>query len=222
MKAVILLGAPGAGKGTVADGIKKATDYVHVSTGDVLRDALKAGTEVGLSAKKYMDAGELVPDEVVVRIVEELLSGADPEGHYLFDGFPRTLSQARLFDEVLEARGAELVRVYLLEIPKQVVVERMAGRRICRDCGAVYHVVNIPPRTEGVCDSCGGALYQRDDDNEETVLNRLEVFTEQTAGLIDRYETRGVLKRIDAAGSKDVSVGAVLADLQASASCDDS
>ena len=213
MKAVILLGAPGAGKGTVAEGIRMATKYVHVSMGDVLRTAVKAKSKVGLAAKRYMDSGELVPDSVVVQIVEELLLNAPPEAHYLFDGFPRTLDQARLFDDVLAAKSATLVRVYLLEITREIVVQRMAGRRICRDCGAVYHLTNLPPKVEGVCDHCSCGLYQRADDNEATVLNRLEVYTEQTGGLIAHYEERGVLKRVDAGGTPQASLDDVLADL---------
>ena len=203
MQTIVLLGAPGAGKGTVAEVIRGATDFVHVSTGDMLREAVKSGSPVGLEAKKFMEAGELVPDETIIGIVRERLDKGPADARYMFDGFPRTQEQARLLDETLADHQATLSHVFLLEIAKEVIVERMAGRRICRDCGAVYHAKNIPPRVEGVCDACGGELYQRPDDAEETVLNRLDVFNRETAGLIDYYDAKKVLVRVDAARDKD-------------------
>ena len=196
-EAIILLGAPGSGKGTTAVDLTKAVpSFTHVSTGDMLRSALKAGTQVGLEAKRYMEAGELVPDEVIMKIVQErLLSGPD-DAQYLFDGFPRTSEQAQMLDDLLRTDGrGKVTHVFLMDVPKEVLVDRIAGRLICRKCGAVYHIRNLPPKQEGVCDLCGGELYQRADDNRETVLNRLEVFEKQTAGLISYYEQQGVLKR---------------------------
>ncbi len=199
MEAIVLLGAPGAGKGTLAEGIRAAVPYVHVSTGDMLREAVKAGKPVGLEAKAYMEAGELVPDEVIIRIVTERLEAGPADGRYMFDGFPRTDRQARMLDEVLSSHGGAVTKVFLLEVDRDVLVDRLSGRRICRQCGAVYHVRNIRPKVEGVCDVCGGTdLYQRPDDTEETVLNRLEVFNRQTAPLIDYYEKKGCLVRVDA------------------------
>ncbi|HOO20307.1 MAG TPA: adenylate kinase [Kiritimatiellia bacterium] len=198
MNTIILLGAPGAGKGTLAEGVRAATDFIHVSTGDMLRAAIKAGTSTGLEAKAFMDKGELVPDEVILRIVRERLAQGRPSDRYMFDGFPRTLEQARGLDETLAELNGRVNQVFLLEVPTPVIVSRLSGRRICKSCGAVYHVTNIPSKVEGVCDQCGGPLYQRPDDSEETVLNRLEVYQRQTASLIDFYETKGVLVRINA------------------------
>ena len=203
MQATILLGAPGAGKGTIAEMLVQSTDYRHVSTGDMLREAVKEGTETGKTARSYMEAGELVPDDVILGIVRERLQKEGEEAKILFDGFPRTPEQARLLDEVLDGLGGELTRVFLLEVPREVVVDRLSGRRICRQCGAVYHVRNIPPRVEGVCDKCGGELYQRPDDNEETVRNRLDVFKRQTERLIGYYEEQGKLQRVAADRGKD-------------------
>ena len=198
MNTIILLGAPGAGKGTLAEGVRAATDFIHVSTGDMLRAAIKAGTSTGLEAKAFMEKGELVPDEVILRIVRERLAQGKATDRYMFDGFPRTLEQARGLDETLAELNGRVNQVFLLEVPTPVIVSRLSGRRICKSCGAVYHVTNIPSKVEGVCDQCGGPLYQRPDDSEETVLNRLEVYQRQTASLIDFYETKGVLVRINA------------------------
>jgi adenylate kinase len=198
MDTIILLGAPGAGKGTLAEGVRAATDFIHVSTGDMLRAAIKAGTSTGLEAKAFMEKGELVPDEVILRIVRERLAQGKATDRYMFDGFPRTLEQARGLDETLAELNGRVNQVFLLEVPTPVIVSRLSGRRICKSCGAVYHVTNIPSKVEGVCDQCGGPLYQRPDDSEETVLNRLEVYQRQTASLIDFYETKGVLVRINA------------------------
>ncbi len=199
-EAIILLGAPGSGKGTTAVDLTEAVEaFTHMSTGDMLRAALKAGSPVGLEAKRYMEAGELVPDDVIMKIVRERLLAGPADAQYIFDGFPRTSEQARLLDGLLQADGRGRVsHVFLLEVPKDILVDRMSGRLLCRACGAVYHVRNIPPRQDGVCDQCGGELYQRADDNRETVLNRLEVFEKQTSGLIAYYEKAGVLHRIKA------------------------
>lgn len=214
MRSIILLGAPGAGKGTVASGLAERTDYQHVSTGDILRVAVKDGTPLGLKAKEYMDRGDLVPDDVIVDLIKERLASGQPDDAYMFDGFPRTLNQARLFEEVLEKIGGVLQFVFLLEVPEEVLIQRLTGRRVCRSCGAVYHVKNIPPKKEGVCDLCGGELYQRPDDSEETVRNRLSVYREQTADLIGHYEEMDVLKRIEANRGPEQTESAVVEYLQ--------
>lgn len=213
MKAIILLGAPGAGKGTLAEGIRSQTDYIHVSTGDMLRAAIKAGRETGLEARAYMEKGELVPDDLIMRIVGERLSQGSETDQYMFDGFPRTTEQARLLDETLAKSGAKVDQVFLLEVPTEVIVSRLSGRRICKGCGAVYHVTNIPPKVEGICDQCGGELYQRPDDSEETVLNRLGVYEKQTASLIDFYEKKGVLVRINAGTNPQAATAELMSKL---------
>ena len=213
MKAIILLGAPGAGKGTLAEGIRSTTDYIHVSTGDMLRAAIKAGRETGLEAQSYMEKGELVPDDLIMRIVGERLSQGQDSDQYMFDGFPRTSEQARLLDETLAKSGAAVNQVFLLEVPTDIIVNRLSGRRICKGCGAVYHVTNIPSKVEGVCDQCGGELYQRADDSEATVLNRLEVYESQTASLIDFYEKKGVLVRINAGTNPQAATAELMSKL---------
>ena len=213
MKAIILLGAPGAGKGTLAEGVRNATSFIHVSTGDMLRAAIKAGSKTGLEAKAFMEKGELVPDDVIMRIVGERLSQGRPSDKYMFDGFPRTLEQARQLDGTLAKLGAAVNQVFLLEVPTPVIVSRLSGRRICKGCGAVYHVTNIPSKKEGVCDQCGGALYQRPDDSEATVLNRLEVYQRQTASLIDFYEKKGILVRVDAGTNPQAATADLLSKL---------
>lgn len=214
MKAIILLGAPGAGKGTLAESVRNSTPYSHVSTGDMLRAALKAETPTGLEAKGYMERGELVPDDVIMRIVEERLAQGGPDDQYMFDGFPRTLEQARGLDAVLEKFGGQVTQVFLLEVPADIIVKRLSGRRICRNCGAVYHTINIPPKVDGVCDKCGGRdLYQRADDEEATVLNRLKVYEAQTASLIDFYDGKGVLVRIDAGHNPETAAKQMLEKL---------
>ena len=214
MITIILLGAPGAGKGTLAENVRDAAGFLHVSTGDMLRAAIRAGSPTGLEAKSYMESGALVPDEVIMRIVRERLAAGDASAKYMFDGFPRTEAQARMLDETLAAMGARVDQVFLLDVAPEVIVKRLSGRRICRGCGAVYHVVNIPPKVDGICDACGGELYQRPDDSESTVLNRLDVYNRQTAALISFYETKGVLVRIDAARSPSDAAAEMLSKLR--------
>ncbi|HQN81045.1 MAG: adenylate kinase [Lentisphaerae bacterium] len=213
MQAIILLGAPGAGKGTLAEGVRNATGLIHVSTGDMLRAAVKAGTPTGREAQAYMEKGELVPDDVILRIVGERLAQGKPDDRYMFDGFPRTLEQARQLDATLAALGGSVRQVFLLEVPVPVIVSRLSGRRICKTCGAVYHLTNIPPKQAGVCDQCGGPLYQRPDDSEETVLNRLEVYQRQTASLIEFYAQKGLLVRINAGTTPQAATAELLARL---------
>ncbi len=213
MKAIILLGAPGAGKGTLAEAVRDQAGFKHVSTGDMLRAAVRGQTQTGLEAKRYMDAGELVPDDVIMRIVGERLAQGAADEKYMFDGFPRTLAQAEMFDATLAKMGASVSQVFLLEVSAEAIVKRLGGRRICRGCGAVYNIAFIPPKKEGVCDQCGGELYQRDDDKEATVLNRLEVYERQTASLVDFYEKKGILVRVNAAGSPQEAVQDMLSKL---------
>ncbi|MBR4138706.1 MAG: adenylate kinase, partial [Lachnospiraceae bacterium] len=182
----------------------------HISTGDMYRKAQKDGTELGLKAKNYMDQGQLVPDEVTVGIVKERLAEADCKGGFLLDGFPRTVQQADALDAILKELDMALDCVVNIEVDKAFLVDRLTGRRVCRACGATYHIANKAPKAEGVCDKCGGELYQRDDDTIETVSNRLDVYAAQTAPLIDYYKSKGIMSSID--GSK--SMEDVLADIR--------
>ena len=210
IQAIILLGAPGACKGTVAEGVRQATDYIHVSTGDMLRAAIKQGIPVGKQAEQYMAKGNLVPDKLIIEIVMQKIDGGDKEAKYMFDGFPRTLAQARGLDAEFNKRNAVLTKVFLLDVPKDVALQRLTGRRICRNCGANFHVHNIPPKKAGICDRCGGALEQRPDDMETTILNRLEVFHQQTAALIAYYSSRAILVRIDSSRPREESISEVM------------
>lgn len=214
MEAIILLGAPGAGKGTLAEKIKAHAAYIHVSTGDMLRAAIRNETKVGLEAKGYMDRGELVPDEVIVGIIKDRLSEEDDGAKFMFDGFPRTLEQAKSLDALLAELGGRLTEVLLLHVAPEVVVGRLTGRRSCKACGAVYHVTNMPSKVAGVCDVCGGELYQRDDDKEETILNRLSVFNGSTAPLVEYYESKQILFKVDAANTPAAIAAEVLKTLQ--------
>jgi len=197
MKIVIFLGAPGSGKGTVADRVEERLGYTHVSTGNMLREAVKAGTAVGEAAKSYMERGELVPDEVMIKVIEARMDAGGADAAFMFDGYPRTVEQAELLEKSLEGRGGTLEKVVFLDAPRDVLIRRLTGRRTCRDCGACFHVETMPPKKEGVCDDCGGELYQRPDDQEETIANRLDVYNSQTESLVSRYEEQGVLVRVD-------------------------
>lgn len=197
---VILLGAPGAGKGTQAERISARFGLPHISTGDMLRAAVAQGTEMGLAAKSYMDKGALVPDEVVIGVVRDRLAEPDARDGFLLDGFPRTLEQAESLDAMLASAQRAVTDVLLLDVPEAELVERLAGRRMCAACGKGYHVHFDPPQEEGVCDECAEELYLRDDDNEATVRNRLEVYKRQTEPLVGYYERRGVLKKVPGSG----------------------
>jgi len=193
---LVLLGPPGAGKGTQSAVLAKEYKIPHISTGDILRAAVKSGSPMGMKAKAFMDKGELVPDEVVTGIVVERLKQSDTKKGYILDGFPRTLKQANDLDEALKLMGESLDLVIYFDTTAKVAIERLSGRRVCKKCGFNYHVKNIPPKKEGVCDKCGGELFQRPDDKEATVLNRLKVYEEQTKPLIDYYANRGNLKKV--------------------------
>ena len=200
---IILLGAPGAGKGTQADSIKGKYPVAHISTGDILRANVKAGSELGKSAKEYMDAGKLVPDEVIIGMMEKRLQEADCKDGFLLDGFPRTIGQAEALDVMLAKLGIKLDAVVSLAIDDDTVVGRLTARRVCRQGGEIYNTVLKPAAKEGVCDKCGGEVIQRDDDKESVIRNRLSVFHEQTSPLIDYYGDKGLLVTVDATGGKD-------------------
>jgi len=199
---LILLGPPGAGKGTQAANIVNKYKLPHISTGDIFRANIKQGTELGKRAKAYMDKGELVPDSLVVELVEDRLSKDDTQVGFMLDGFPRTIYQAEALDEVLKNMGTSIDYVLNIVVDPSVLVERAVGRRICKDCGATYHVQFNPSKEEGVCDLCSGSLYQRSDDTEETVTNRIGVYQNETAPLVAYYEKAGKSVSID--GLQDI------------------
>ena len=194
---IIMLGAPGAGKGTQAKKIAAKYDIPHISTGDIFRANIKEGTELGKKAKTYMDQGLLVPDELVVDLVVDRLQQADCEKGYVLDGFPRTIPQAESLDAALAKLGEKMDYAIDVDVPDENIVNRMGGRRACVGCGATYHVVYNPTKTEGICDTCGEALILRDDDKPETVQKRLDVYHQQTQPLIDYYKKADILKTVD-------------------------
>lgn len=194
---IIMLGAPGAGKGTQAMMIAEKYQIPHISTGDIFRANIKNGTELGKEAKTYMDKGELVPDELTVRILLDRVAQPDCEKGYVLDGFPRTIPQAEVLDQELTKRNEKIDYAINVEVPDENIVRRMSGRRACVSCGATYHLVHIPPKKEGLCDKCGTELILRDDDKEETVKNRLGVYHDQTQPLIEYYSNKGVLQSVD-------------------------
>jgi len=199
---LILLGPPGSGKGTQAKLIVEKYGIPQISTGDILREAVAKGTELGKEAKKYMDAGQLVPDEIVIGIVKERLQQPDCEKGFILDGFPRTIPQAEALDKILEELGKKIDAVINIQVPEEEVVKRIVYRRTCRNCGAVYHLIYNPPKEDNKCDKCGGELYQRDDDKEEVVRQRYKVYKEQTEPLVEYYAKKGVLYNID--GTKSI------------------
>ena len=208
---LILLGAPGAGKGTQADIIKKTLGIPTISTGNILRAAVKNGTPTGLRAKEYMDAGKLVPDDVIIGIISERLQEPDCANGYILDGVPRTIAQA----EALEQAGIRFDAVVAIEIPDEKIIARMGGRRVCESCGASYHIVNKPSAKEGVCDRCGGELAIRKDDEPATVLDRLKAYHEQTEPLVEFYRQRGKLVEVPDQGSIEATTAFLLKLLEA-------
>jgi len=194
---LIMLGAPGAGKGRQAARLAAAYDIPHISTGDIFRANIKGGTELGKKAKTYMDAGQLVPDELVCDLVADRIAQDDCSKGFILDGFPRTIPQAEALDKALAAMGIELDAAVNVDVPDEDIIHRMGGRRACLKCGATYHVEWLPPQVEGICDKCGSELVLRDDDKPETVKTRLDVYHEQTQPLIDYYEKAGTLKTVD-------------------------
>ena len=201
---LVLMGLPGAGKGTQAEKIVEKYNIPHISTGDMFRAAIKDGTELGLQAKSFMDKGALVPDEVTIGIVKERLSKDDCKEGFLLDGFPRTVAQATALEDILSELNRPIDYVINVDVDKDILMERLTGRRICKECGATYHLVFNPPAQEGVCTRCGGELYQRADDNADTVQNRLEVNLAQTKPLLSFYEDKGTLRNIN--GQQDINV----------------
>jgi adenylate kinase len=206
---IVLLGPPGAGKGTQAEKISEIYGIPHISTGDIFRENLSKGTELGLKAREYMDRGELVPDEVVVGIVRDRLAEGDCEAGFILDGFPRTVAQADALEEMLGGMGKAVERVINIQVPDQVVVERLTARRTCRDCGAVYNLMFNPPVEEGSCDACRAELYVRDDDKEETVRARLEEYKAKTEPLIDYYRRKGLLANVDGSLGMEAVLGEI-------------
>ena len=202
-KNIILMGPPGAGKGTLAKQLMTAYDLVHISTGDMFREAIKAGTELGKLAKSYIDHGDLVPDEVTIGIVKERLGQDDCEKGFLLDGFPRTLPQAEALKKLSIEVNRPIEVVINLDCDKNELIRRISGRRVCKNCGAPYHVVTLKPKVEGVCDICGGPLYQRADDNEEALKVRLEHYVQDTKPLLDFYANEGLLKSFDSLVGKE-------------------
>ena len=198
----ILLGPPGAGKGTQAQILARDLNLPQIATGDILRAALKEQTELGKKAEAFMNAGKLVPDEVVVGIIAERIKNPDCAGGFILDGFPRSPGQAEALDQILRQSGIVLNAVLSMEVDEQAVVKRLAGRRICRGCQASYHIEFSPAKVDGVCDLCGQELYTRADDNEETILNRLKVYNDSTEPLIEFYRQQGILKEV--AGQKEI------------------
>jgi adenylate kinase len=209
MSRVIFLGAPGAGKGTQARRLAAGSGVPQVATGDMLREAVAAGTRLGAEAKRFMDQGALVPDEVVIGLVDERLSRPDAAPGYVLDGFPRTVAQAQALDALLRRLGQDLDRVVFFDVSRDELLRRLTGRRVCRQCGTAFHLVSAPPKVPGRCDQCGGELYQREDDAEATVGRRLDVYQTQTAPLLDYYRTRGLLVRVAGEGPVDQVAAAI-------------
>ena len=197
---VAFLGPPGAGKGTQARELAREWGVPHLATGDMLREALAAGTRLGLEARRYMDQGALVPDDVIIGLMGERLAAADAWKGFILDGFPRTIGQAEALANLLAGAGQTLERVIFFDVPEPELLRRLTGRRICRRCQTAYHLVSAPPKRPGVCDKCGGELYQREDDGEKTARNRLEVYAKQTAPLLDHYRAGGRLVTVRAEG----------------------
>ena len=208
---VVLLGAPGAGKGTQARKLSEQFGVPQIATGDMFRSAVAQGTKMGMAAKNYMDRGELVPDDVTIGIVEERLAQPDAASGFVMDGFPRTAQQATAFDAMLAKMGRTLDAVIEIAVPREILVVRLTQRRTCSNCQTSYHLLSAPPKVEGVCDRCGGTLVQRDDDSEKTVLKRLAVYERQTEPLLSYYKGAGLRKTVDGTLSIDAVFAAIVA-----------
>lgn len=209
-KAIILLGPPGAGKGTQAKTLSQRLKIVHISTGDILREAIKSNTSLGQEAAKYVERGELVADNLVTRMAEERLSCDDTKEGFILDGFPRNLAQAESLDEFFNSNGLLDYSVIYLETSENTIIKRLTGRRICKSCQAVYHLINVPSRKEGICDACGSELYQRPDDSESTIKNRLQVYERLTAPVVAYYSKKGRLLHISADNEAQMVIEAIL------------
>jgi len=200
---LVLLGPPGAGKGTQAKMLIEKYQLPQISTGDILRQAVKDGTPLGKGAKTYMDQGKLVPDDLIVNLIKERIKAEDCKAGYIFDGFPRTVAQAEALDSLLASLATQLDAVVSINVPEDELVKRLSGRRTCKNCGALYHMLYTPPVKEGICDKCGGSLFQRSDDNEATIRQRLSVYREQTAPLIAYYTKQALVKAIPGTGDPE-------------------
>ena len=211
---ILLVGPPGCGKGTQARLLQKQFAVPHVSSGDLLRAAVQQGTHLGVQAKRFMDEGKLVPDDLLLDVIGERLGQGDCDKGFILDGFPRTLAQAKALTAMLVRHAAALDHVVSLRVPRQDLVTRLSGRRTCRQCGTMYHVVSDPPATDGQCTRCHGSLYQRDDDREETIMARLDVYEAHTAPLLAHYREQGLLRDIDGGGSRDAVFARVLQGIE--------
>ncbi len=200
---LIFLGPPGAGKGTQAERITQKYGIIQLSTGDILRANIKGGTQLGALAKKYIDGGNLVPDEVIINMIRDELGKPEMANGYILDGFPRTIPQAEALDKLLEEMGQKLDSTLVLEVPNEELVSRLTARRTCTNCGKSYHLIFKPPQKENICDACGSALIQRDDDHEGPIRNRLEVYEKQTMPLIGYYTDKGIAVKVDGVGALD-------------------
>lgn len=211
---MIFVGPPGAGKGTQAKLLAERCGVPHISCGDLLRSAVKRKTAAGLQAKRYMDRGDLVPDAIILGVVEERLREPDCANGFILDGFPRTLPQAEALSDILARLGTGISHVVSIKVPREELVKRMSGRRTCRECGTPYHIIFDPPANAGICNKCNGELYQRDDDEEDTILARLDVYERNTAPLIELYHRRGLLREVDGVGGQVQVLGRILAQVQ--------
>lgn len=200
---ILIMGGPGAGKGTMSAKIVEKFSLLHISTGDIFRSEIGKQTELGLLAKSYIDKGQLVPDEVTNPMVKSFLENQDTSKGYLLDGYPRTLAQAKVFDELVKGTDLEVELVLNLHIPFEVLTERITGRRVCRNCKEIYHITNKPSKVEGVCDLCGGELYQRKDDTVESLKTRLEAYSENALPILDYYADKGIVRMVDAEQSRE-------------------
>jgi len=201
---IVLLGPPGAGKGTQARVLAERLKFPHISTGDLLRQNVSAGTDLGLEAKGYMEKGALVPDELVNKMLARRFDLPDVKSGFILDGYPRNLKQAKALDEILKNISSGIDLVFYLDTSEAVIVQRLTGRRVCKSCGSNFHVKNMPPKQSGICDNCQGVLYQRSDDNESTIRNRLEVYNKESAPLINYYNSAGKLKSLNADGEAGI------------------
>jgi adenylate kinase len=209
-----LLGAPGAGKGTHAKRLSSLLGIPHISTGDIFREEMEKNSELGQEVRRYVEKGELVPDEVVNQIVKKRLSQDDCKKGFILDGYPRTLQQAEALEQILKELSLPLKKVINLVVSEEEIIRRLSGRRICRNCGAIFHIVNMPPKKEGICDYCGGELYQRDDDKPEAIRHRLAVYHKQTEPLIRFYEEKGLLVNVNCEVPLEQSVEEIVKILQ--------
>jgi adenylate kinase len=190
------MGPPGAGKGTRAEVVKNTYSVAHISTGDILRENVKSGTELGVAAKRYMDAGSLVPDDLIIKMMEQRINQEDARAGFMLDGFPRTVAQAEALDELLKKMGTQIDVTILVEVADAFIIERLTSRRVCSACGAIYNVMDNNPKVDGICDKCSGSVIQRDDDSEAVIRNRLSVYHQETAPLVDYYEKDGKVRRV--------------------------